>query len=238
MNKAELTLRDILFALLSHALVIFLATVIFAGAAWIYTNRIPKKYRTTVAFLARNNPNSQRDTIITSDQAASRQLANTSSFIIRSAFVMDVVSQELAKDNIHYSSRALKNMTSVTTTTSEYFTVTISTTDRKNLIKIADTVERVSEEQIKKIMEGRGDVVVLEHAVEPTNPYSPSYRTNVLTGALIGFLLACFVVVIRALTDTTIWSEDDLTKQYDIPVLGTIPQLNGSDRQSSQKGKE
>ena len=235
MNKAELTVRDILYALLTHAVVILVVTALFAGAAWIYTNRLPKMYRTTVSFLARSNPNTDRDSIVSGDQAASRQLANTSSFIMRSNPVMKKVEEELAKQGIKYNYRRLKSMTIITTTTSEYFTATISTSDREHIVTIADTIADVSVKEIKEIMQGRGDVVVLEHAEMPTNPYYPSYRNNVLTGALIGFLLACFVVVIRALTDTTLWSEDDLSKQFDIPVLGTIPQLAGNDRQSSQK---
>ena len=235
MNKAELSLRDIFYTLLSHAFIIFIVTALFAGAAWLYTRRLPRMYRVTVSFLARSNPNTDRDSIVSGDQAASRQLANTASFVMRSNPVMKKVQEELANQGIQYNYRVLKSMTTVTTTTSEYFTATISTSDRKNIVAIADTIADVSVKEVKEIMQGRGDVVVLEHAETPGSPYSPSYRSNVLTGAAIGFLLSCFVVVLRALTDTTLWSEDDLSKQFGIPVLGTIPQLSGSERQSSQK---
>ena len=44
-------------------------------------------------------------------------------------------------------------------------------------------------------------------------------------GALVGLLVAIAIIVVRALVDTTIWSEEDLSKQYNIPVLGVVPQL-------------
>ena len=50
-----------------------------------------------------------------------------------------------------------------------------------------------------------------------------------------GLLLACVFFIIRALTDTTIWSEEDLAKQYDIPVLGSIPMLAAVEKQNGAK---
>ena len=51
----------------------------------------------------------------------------------------------------------------------------------------------------------------------------------------MGLLLAGAIVVIRALTDTTVWSEEDLVKQYNIPVLGSIPQLAALEKSGSAK---
>jgi capsular polysaccharide biosynthesis protein len=52
---------------------------------------------------------------------------------------------------------------------------------------------------------------------------------------VVTLLLAAVIVVIRMLTDTTIWNEEDLTKQYNVPVLGAIPQLTSLDKQSGGK---
>jgi capsular polysaccharide biosynthesis protein len=64
---------------------------------------------------------------------------------------------------------------------------------------------------------------------------------NTVTGVLIGILLASLFFVLRTLTNTTVWSEDDLTRQYDIPVLGTIPALANVEKQGANAyvaGKE
>jgi capsular polysaccharide biosynthesis protein len=126
-------------------------------------------------------------------------------------------------------------MTRVTTTSSEIFIATITTDDREHITLIARTIADVATVEIKEIMQGQGDVLILEPPEEPAGPVSPNMRSNVLAGAAVGLVLACAFVVIRTLTDTKIWTEDDLARAYEIPVLGTIPQLAGTERQTGQK---
>ena len=80
-----------------------------------------------------------------------------------------------------------------------------------------------------------GEAKILDAAEPAGAPYSPDVRTNTVTGVLIGLLIAAAIVIIRALTDTTIWNEEDLTKQYNIPVLGSVPQLTALDKQIMTK---
>ena len=235
MKKSELTVRDLIFALLTHAVFILVITVLCAGAAWLYTRQIPKQYRTSVTFIARGNPNVDRDSISSGDQAASRELAKTSTYIIKTNPIMQKASEKLAEQGLNYSYNTLKGMVRIVTTSSEVFIMTVTTTDREHITLIASAIAEQATVEIKEIMRGQGDVLILEPPEEPTGHVSPSMRTNVLLGAAIGFLLACIIVIIRTMTDTTIWSEDDLSGQYEVPVLGTIPQLTTAERQNGQK---
>ena len=135
---------------------------------------------------------------------------------------------------LNYSFSTLRGMTAMATTNTEIFTATISSTDQKNIKLIADTIAQKGVERIREIVTN-GDVQILDLAETPSTPFSPNVTTNTITGALVGLLLACVFFIIRALTDTTIWSEEDLTKQYDIPVLGSIPMLATSDKQTGAK---
>ncbi len=235
MKKTDVTVQDLLYALLTHAVFILLFTALLAGAAWLYTRRLPKQYSTTVTFIARGNPNVDRDSISSGDQAASRELARTSSFIIRTNPIMRKASEKLAEQGVNCTFTQLKAMTRVTTTSSEIFIATITTDDREHITLIARTIADVATVEIKEIMQGQGDVLILEPPEQPAGPVSPNMRSNVLAGAAVGLVLACAFVVIRTLTDTKIWTEDDLARAYEIPVLGTIPQLAGTERQTGQK---
>ena len=235
MNKAEITIQDIIHTLLRHIAVILLVAAVFGFVAWAYTTyKVPKVYRTTVTFYALTDAQNDSTTITSSQQSVSRQLASTYSYILKTNYVMKAASAALRAQGVNYSFSQLKGMTAVATTNTELFTATITTTDRKNIKLIADTIADVAVLRIKEIV-GNGTAKILDYAEVPGAPFSPDVKSNTITGALIGFLLACAVVVIRALTDTTIWSEEDLVKQYNIPVLGSIPQLSVQEKQTPAK---
>ena len=235
MKKAELTIQDIIHALLAHVILILISSLVVGVIAWAYTTyKIPKMYKATVTLFAQSAKPDESQTITNSGLNANRQLASTFSNIMHSNTVMKMAAQELKAAGLNYNYAQLKNMTTMGTTNTEIFTATISTSDRKHIKLIADTIADKGVERIKDVVVN-GDVQILDYAEVPGAPYSPNVKANTITGVIIGFVLACAIVVIRALTDTTIWSEEDLSKQYKFPVLGSVPSLMTAEKQSGQK---
>ena len=241
MNKTEINLMDLVHALLSHIVVILLAGALVGAAAWAYTTyKVPKMYRTSVTFFAKSKDDTQTDSDITPTvQTAARQLANTYSYVFCSNVVMKEAAAKLDEMGVQtpagkkYSYAALKAMTSVSTTNTEIFTITFSSTDKENLQTIANTVSEVGADMIKDIV--GGEARLLDAAEKPGAPYSPNVRGKTITGVAIGILVAAAIVILRMLTDTTIWTEEDLSKQYNIPVLGSVPQLSMAEKQTAGK---
>ena len=60
-----------------------------------------------------------------------------------------------------------------------------------------------------------------EEAAE--NPFSPNKAKNILLGFVVGFVLACAVVVLRTMLDDTYKSADDIRKYTGMVVLASIP---------------
>ena len=244
MNRSQLTIMDIIHTLLTHLLVILLTGALAGACAWAYTTyRVPKMYRTTVTFYALSNVNQQQTgEVTTTVQSASRQLASTYSYVLRSNLVMKDAAERLEVLGVKtpsggsYSYNALKAMTSVATTNTEIFTATFSSSDRDNLQIIANTIAESGTARIQEIV--GGEARILDAAEAPGAPYSPNVQGNTVTGAAIGLLVAAAIVILRALTDTTIWTEEDLSKQYNIPVLGSVPQLLTAERQTVGKEKQ
>ena len=236
MNKSQLSLMDIVHTLLSHILVILLAGALVGAASWAYTTyKIPKMYRTSVTFYALSNINKE-ETAIT-DITKNRQLASTYSYVLRSNLVMKEAAARLEEQGVttpsggKYSYAALKGMTIVSNTNTEIFTATFSSSDKQNIQTIANTIAEAGAAKIQEIV--GGEAKILDAAEAPGAPYSPDVKANTVTGVAIGLLIAAAIVIIRALTDTTIWSEEDLTKQYNIPVLGSVPQLSTQERNTN-----
>ncbi len=238
MNKSQLTVMDIVHTLLAHLLIILLAGAVVGAGAWAYTTyKIPKMYRTSVTFYAQSKADDEDGNVNTI--GISRQLASTYSYVLRSNVVMKEAADRLKEMGIKapggyfYSYSGLKNMTAVSTTNTEIFTATFSSSDRNNLQTIANTIAEAAGVKIQEIV--GGEAKILDAAEDPGSPYSPDVRGNTVTGVAIGLLIAAALVVIRALTDTTIWSEEDLSKQYNIPVLGSVPQLAALEKQNTAK---
>ena len=61
-------------------------------------------------------------------------------------------------------------------------------------------------------------------------PSSPSTSKNTVIGLLVGLVLAVIVNLLRELLDTRIKNEEDLSRRYDIPILGVIPDFSGNSR--------
>ncbi len=230
MNKSQLTIMDLVHILLSHLLIILLVGAATGAATWAYTTyKIPKMYRTTVTFYAVSRAAEVNDDVSSSVLSTNRQLASTYSYVLRSNKVMKLAEKKLKEQGVKmpgggsYGYATLKGMTSVTTTNTELFTATFVSSDRANLQVVANTIAESGAEMIQEIV--GGEAKIIDAAEAPGATYSPDVRSKTITGAFIGLLLAAAVIVIRALADTTIWSEEDLSKQYSIPVLGVVPQL-------------
>ena len=236
MNKSQLTIMDIVHTLLSHVVWILLAGALVGAAAWAYTTyKVPKMYRTTVTFYALSKITQDTDAASTADITRSRQLASTYSYVLRSNLVMKEAADRLEELGVTspsgnpYNYNTLKGMTSVSTTNTEIFTAYFSSSDKDNLALIANTIAEAGVAKIQEIV--GGDARILDAAAKPGAPYSPDLKGETVTGVAVGLLIAAAFFVIRALTDTTIWSEEDLSKQYNIPVLGSVPQLLNTEKQ-------
>ena len=48
-----------------------------------------------------------------------------------------------------------------------------------------------------------------------------------MMGAMLGIVLACGLIIVRFLTDTTLKTEDDIRKNLHMPVLSVIPYYEG-----------
>ena len=108
------------------------------------------------------------------------------------------------------------------------FKITVTDPDPEMAANICNTVVEIMVDPssgISGIVEG-SSVSVIDYAVVAKSASSPSYMKNTAIGMLIGFVLACGIVILISLMDSTIREEGYLLEKYkDIPVLATVPDL-------------
>jgi len=88
-------------------------------------------------------------------------------------------------------------------------------------------VEAVTNEFIKtsKMLVVNGNVRVIEEVVTPEKPVSPNKKMNVAIAFLLGLMVSIGICFLLEFLDNTFKSKEQLERDLDLPVLGTIPNL-------------
>ena len=67
------------------------------------------------------------------------------------------------------------------------------------------------------------NVQILDGATLPDDPSSPKIGKNTAIGLILGLILGIAIVMIKEVSDTRFNTSEDVTSEFDIPVLGLIP---------------
>ena len=70
---------------------------------------------------------------------------------------------------------------------------------------------------------GKNNMTVIEQAVPPASPYSPSMVRNLLLSVIIGLLLSGAIIYFRETFDNTVREPEDLRRLFGLVPLGVIP---------------
>ena len=88
--------------------------------------------------------------------------------------------------------------------------------------KIANAFGEATAERVAYIMTTDKPKVV-EEAVTPKQPSSPSVMKNTMLGGMVGAVLAMGIIVLLYLMNDTIQTEEDVTKYLNLHTLAAIP---------------
>ena len=109
---------------------------------------------------------------------------------------------------------------------SYFLRITSSSSDPHTAANIANLVANTAPEVFKKYFGDGGKVDTVDVASVPSAPSSPNKPKFVLIGFLVGLVLSLVISFLLEIVDTTIKSDDDLYKQYNIPVFAEIVDLD------------
>lgn len=228
-KEITIDLKKIFYMMKGKIVYILLSTVLLGAIAGCFTHFfIEPVYSATVKMYVYSNPDriTTNSSISGSEIDASKELIGTYIDILESDTVMDLVIDDL---NLNTTPDALRSMINPTTSeNSQIFRVTVRCTDPKLAAKIANSIAKVAPEEIVRIVKA-GGVEIVDEAKAPKKPSSPNVKKNILIGALIGFLASFIAIFVYELFDSTITKASDLEREFDIPILGTIPRLEGAE---------
>ena len=222
MEEREIDLLQIWNVFKSKLIYILLASLIMAAMFFGVSKFLltPKYKAETSIIIRQNTENNANNNMEINDLKFNQELVNTYSEIIKTRGIADLVIKNLNLDMTHDD---FKEMVSVSTkNNTEIFTVSVVDTIPERAMHIANETTIVFKEAVKEIMK-IDNVQILDKAIKPETAVSPKVNMNTVLGALVGFMLASLVFILKELMDNTIKSADDITETFDIPVLGVIP---------------
>ena len=222
----ELDLKQLVLALWKKIWLIAIATLICGLVAFFVTKfAMTPMYSADVKIYVNNSSISLGSTsvsISSSELTTAQSLVSTYIVILQSRTMLDDV---IAQAELPYTTTQLSKMiTASAINSTEIFQITVINPDPNMAELIANTIADVLPDKIATVVDG-SSVRIVDFAIEPVAPYSPSYTQNIVLGLLIGFILSCIFVVLVTIFDETINSEDILTQEFDIPILAIIPKV-------------
>jgi len=218
----EIDLMKILELLLQKFYILLLCAVIGGGAAFGYGKYFVEPTYSSTAYLYVNNSLSLSDITSSVALGESRSLVSTYLVILKTRTTLETV---IKKAGLNYSYSELSKMINTGSVNStEIFQVTVTSHDPEEACMIVNTIAELFPDKVNNIISGTSAKVV-DYGVVNRAKIAPSLSKFALVGAFAGACLAALVIVIIYLLDETIREEDYLVSTYDVPIIGTIPNL-------------
>ncbi len=228
-DEIEIDLGRIFRSIMDRAWLVMLvavlcAVIIFVGTFFLIT----PQYEATAMFYVNNNNFSLGDasvSISSGDLTTSRSLVDS--------YIVILNTRETLVDVIDYSgvSRTYKEIIEMLTAgavnETEIFQITVTSPDPQEANLIADAIAYILPKRIDTIIDGTSAKVV-DAAIVPSKPSSPSYTTNTIIGFVLGFVMTVAMIALREFSNTTIREEEDVALSCKHPILAAVPDMGAA----------
>lgn len=215
----DITINDILKMLLAHIKLIIILSVVLALGAYIYAdNFIQKSYSASTMICIRTttattilDPEAEEDGRISYNSITNAQnLADNISIMFTYATEINAIRP------------AGYNLSITPVDESNYMRITVSGADSQVCADTANAIRNAAPEVVEKYYSGGQAIPFGNPAVASSTHTSPNATRYALFGFIAGLIISVLISIILEVIDTTIKTNDDLYKIYDIPVFAEI----------------
>jgi capsular polysaccharide biosynthesis protein len=220
----EIDLIELMFIVLKKWWLILIFALLAGGSSYYYTtNFIEPTYEATATLFIGKEADLLAGFSLSELQVDNKLVVDYRE-LLRTRLVTEQVIQELGL-NIATGS-IIQQLSVETISESRFVHLKFKDVDPVVAATIANKLAEVLVEAVVNVI-GIENVQIIDAALPPVFPISPSVTMNTATAAVFGMLLALFVVFILHLVDNTIKKEEQLESKLKVPVLGVIPKHKG-----------
>lgn len=197
-----------------------LLPIVFLLISLVYTFLIASpKYEATTQVLV--NEKEKSDNMQAQQVQSNIQLVNTYTEIVKSPRILD----EVSKEHKEYSVSQLNKMVSVNTKAqTQILYLSVKAESKNKSEQLTNDVAKVFKKQIPVIM-NVDNVSILSVADGTSTRVSPNITINIVASLVFGLIFAIIIILFKELFDKRIRTEEDVNRELNIPVLGSIQKL-------------
>lgn len=195
----------------------------FATAKFI----LPKKFTATTKIIIVKDENQANSAVTYSDLQTSQKLAATYTQILMSEAISDEVISNLDLFNKYeINTETYGKIVKVEAeNNTEVMAINVETTDPELSANIANEIVEVFISKIYNIYDVQ-NVSILNRAKVPEKKSSPSTIKFTAIGGGVGVFISAIIVLVKALSDTKVKTEEEIKEIFDYPVIGSIPDFD------------
>lgn len=226
MNKEnqgiEINLLQLIKKLYDNVIYIAVATIIFGIIGYAGSKMFITPVYEAGAKMIVNTRNDVNQNVTNDQLNSAKNLVDTYAVIIRGRDVLKLVISELnLSENYGQLSEAV-TVKSINGT--QVMQISVYHNDPNTALAITEKIMEIAPDAITRTVEA-GSVNPVEQPYVSFDPVEPMPVKNAVLMAMLGFFIACIVIVVIHLTDNTYKSDLDVQKDLDLPVLGVIPAI-------------
>lgn len=225
-EELEVDLRKVAYMMRTKLVFILIITIVAGLATGLVTHFFVKPtYSSTVKMYVYSNSDrvTTDSSISTAEITAAQDMVNTYIYILKSDTVLEAVIDDTGLKITPSQLRSAISAEQATDTIA--FEVTVKSRNPKLSAKIANSIAKIAPDEIVRVVKA-GGVEIIDYAKVPTKPSSPNLKRNIVVGAFLGFLVSFAFFFVSEMFDTTITDAKDIEREFSIPILGTIPELD------------
>ena len=232
----EFSIKDILGIIKNNLVFILIISLSFSiGSFFITKFFIQKTYTSSVKlYVETTYDNSSASDNLNLYNYAEKLVATYLQMLDTNSFYTSV-SKQL---NGEYDSTELNEMISFTAVEdTEVFEADVVALSPEEAKDIADAIAIIAPRTISKLNDN-AQLKIVDPAVLPEEPTSPSLIKNVLLALVIGLVLSFIIAFIRDYFDVKVKYDEEMTTLCDVPVLAAIPDFEFyTNNQKNSKNK-
>lgn len=223
-DEIEIDLQEVFAYLLYRSWIMIIAMVVCAAGAFVYTKEFVEPMYQSDAMLYVNATTEIGDiSFSVADVGIGSDLIETYTVILQTR---DTLQDIIDYTGCGYLQTELSDMISASAVGgTDVMQIVVVNEDPVMAESIASAITKILPEKIAEIIDGTS-VHIVDTAVIPSYPYTPSFTKNILIGALLGLFISGAVLVLKVLLEKKITSVEYLKETYsNMPLLAVIPTI-------------
>lgn len=240
MEEKTINIMDLVMLAWRRIWIIILAAVVCAAGAFSYCKLfITPSYSATASILVTNGAvttsyDETTDKVSGSDISASLYLAYTVVDILNTPDIYKKVADSMGNG---YEYQNLMSRSSVARRSEEtlFVDVTFTSTDPKEAMRIANKYVEVACEYIPEFIPS-SRAMIASTAIKSVMTYPRTMMTTAVAG-LVGAVASYIILFIIESLNRSIKGEEDFTANFDVPLLGAVPDFENAESVGYRKSK-